>query len=363
MGAVMPAHGSDLEHARPVKVLHGAQEKENRMSEERKVRVAVIQEPPVWLDLTASLERAVALVEQAASSGERLVVFPEAWLPGYPFHLWQLAEGRDGEALASLHALLLANAVNLARDDLAPLRSAARTHGMVIAIGHQEIDSMASASTIYNSLAIIDADGSLRNNHRKLMPTGPERLAWGMGDGRGLKVVETAVGRIGGLICWENYMPLARAALIAQGPEIWLAPTWDTGRTWLATIQHIAREAGAWVIGASTPLTVADIPVTIPFRERIVSTDDEAGGSWINAGDAIIHRPFGKPLAGPMHKEKGLLEAEIDLDAVAPARRLFDAAGHYSRPDIFTLEVDRRRRPPACFRDESDPRARCDPSP
>ncbi len=317
---------------------------------ERRIVVAVIQEPPVWLDLAASLEKAMALAEQAAQAGAGLVVFPEAWLPGYPFHLWQLAEGRDSEAIAALHARLLANCVNLARDGLAPLREAARRLGVVIAIGHQEIEPAASAATVYNSLAVIDADGTIRNNHRKLMPTGPERLAWGMGDGRGLKVVETAAGRIGGLICWENYMPLARAALIAQGPEIWLAPTWDTGRSWLATLQHIAREAGAWVIGASTPLEAADIPAEMPHRARILP----AGNGWINAGDGVIYRPFGKPIAGPMHKEKGILTARIDLDAVAPARRLFDAAGHYARPDIFTLSVDCRPRPPARLIDGED---------
>ena len=184
------------------------------------------------------------------------------------------------------------------------------------------------------------------------MPTNPERMVWGFGDGSGLKVVETAVGRIGALICWENFMPLARYALYAQRPEIYVAPTWDTGESWLATLRHIARESGAWVIGCATPLEAADIPADCPHRDRLFPDPAE----WINDGDAVVCRPFGPPVAGPMHRTKGLLWADIDPAAVDAARRSFDAAGHYARPDVFTLTVDRSARAPVAFTDTPDPR-------
>ena len=202
-----------------------------------------------------------------------------------------------------------------------------------------------SGSTLYNSAAIIDADGTLLNNHRKLMPTNPERMVWGFGDGSTLNVVDTAVGRIGSLICWENYMPLARAALYAQNIDIYTAPTWDSGQTWLATMQHIAREGGCWVIGCATAIEAADIPETLPYRDELFPNADE----WINAGDAVVYRPFGGVKAGPMHREKGLLITDIDVDAARASRRKFDVCGHYARPDVFRLNVNRKPQTPVVF--------------
>ena len=204
-----------------------------------------------------------------------------------------------------------------------------------------------SGSTLFNSCAIIDADGSIANNHRKLMPTNPERMVWGFGDASGLNVVETAAGRIGALICWENYMPLARFALYAQDIDILVAPTWDSGDTWLATMQHIAREGGCWVVSCATSLEVSDIPTDIPYYDELFPNKDE----WINPGDAVVYKPFGGVLAGPMRREKGLLMAEIDPGAARASRRKFDVSGHYARPDIFTLTVDRRPQSPVSFKD------------
>jgi nitrilase len=310
------------------------------------IKAAVVQHPPVFLDLEASLARAVELVAEAAEGGAGLVVFPEAWLPGYPTWIWRLRPGGDMGAAHDLHRALAANAVDLARDGLRPLRDAARDRGVVVVVGLNEIDRFRS-STLFNSVAVIDADGSIRNRHRKLMPTNPERMVWGFGDGSGLRVVETAAGRLGALICWENYMPLARCALYAERPEIHVAPTWDAGDSWLATLRHIARESGAWVIGCATPLAAADVPAGCPHRERLFPDPDE----WVNDGDAVVHRPFGPAVAGPMRRTYGLLTAEIDPGAVDAARRSFDAVGHYARPDVFTLTVDRRVRPPVAFTD------------
>jgi nitrilase len=303
------------------------------------IKIAVVQQPPVYLDLAASMERAVDLIAQAAARGARLVVFPEAWLPGYPTFVWRLSPGAGMGKVDELFALSQANSVDLDKGGLAPLQQAAREHEVVIVIGYQEVDGAISGSTLFNSCAIIDADGRLANNHRKLMPTNPERMIWGFGDGAGLNVVDTAIGRVGALICWENYMPLARFALYAQNIDIYVAPTWDSGDTWLATMQHIAREGGCWVIGCATALEAADIPDGIPYRDELFPDNDE----WVNSGDAVVYKPFGGVLAGPMRREKGLLFAEIDVQAASASRRKFDASGHYARPDVFTLSVNRQR--------------------
>jgi nitrilase len=308
-------------------------------------KVAVVQQPPIYLNLKASMERAVDLIAQAAQQGAHLVVFPETWLPGYPTFVWRLAPGAGMGKTDALFALSQSNSVDRSRGGLTPLQDAAKEHGVVVVVGYQEIDGAVSGSTLFNSCAIIDADGRLANNHRKLMPTNPERMIWGFGDGSGLNVVDTAVGRVGALICWENYMPLARYALYAQNIDLYVAPTWDSGDTWLATMQHIAREGGCWVIGCATALEVADIPDGLPYRDELFPNKDE----WVNQGDAVVYAPFGGKVAGPMRKEKGFLFAEIDVAAAKGSRRKFDASGHYARPDVFTLHVNREAKVPARF--------------
>ena len=291
------------------------------------------------------MDRAVDLIAQAARQGSQLVVFPETWLPGYPTFVWRLAPGAGMGKTDALFALSQSNSVDRSRGGLAPLQEAAKEHGVVVVAGYQEVDGAVSGSTLFNSCAIIDADGRLANNHRKLMPTNPERMIWGFGDGSGLNVVETAVGRVGTLLCWENYMPLARYALYAQNIEIYVAPTWDSGETWLATMQHIAREGGCWVIGCATALEVADIPDEIPYRNEIFPNKDE----WVNQGDAVVYAPFGGVVAGPMRRQKGFLFAEIDVAVAKASRRKFDASGHYARPDVFSLQVNRQPQVPARF--------------
>ena len=311
------------------------------------MKISVVQQPPVYLDLEKSMARALDLIAQAAGDGAGLVVFPEAWFPGYPTFVWRLPPGAGMGKTDEIYARLQANSIDRINGGLKPLQEAAREHGVVLVLGYQELDSGVSGSTLFNSCAIIDADGTIANNHRKLMPTNPERMVWGFGDASGLNVVETAAGRIGALICWENYMPLARFALYAQDIDILVAPTWDSGDTWLATMQHIAREGGCWVVGCATSLEVSDIPTDVPYYDELFPNK----GEWINPGDAVVYKPFGGVLAGPMRREKGLLMADIDLGAARASRRKFDVSGHYARPDIFTLAVDRRPQSPVAFKD------------
>ncbi len=313
-------------------------------------KAAIVQRPPRPLDLAASIERAVAWIEEAAAEGARLIVFPETFLPGYPSWIWRLRPGPDLKLGNEIHARLRGNAVDLSGEALDPVREAAARHRAVVVMGLNEIDATFSGSTLFNTVVVIGADGRLLNRHRKLMPTNPERMVWGMGDASGLRVVDTPVGRIGCLICWENYMPLARYALYAQNIELHIAPTWDCGETWLASMNHIAREGGCWVLATGTAMQAGDLPEDFPGREQLYPDPAE----WLCAGDAVVARPFGGIAAGPLTRDKGILYAEIDPEAARRARKSLDVAGHYGRPDLFRLEVDRRPRPPVLFTDSGD---------
>ena len=305
-------------------------------------RIAIVQQAPAMLDRDATLARATLLAAEAARDGARLVAFPEAFIPGYPAWIWRLRPGPDMRLAEQIHARLLAQAVDVAAGQLAPLQQAAREHAITIVCGLHERDAQSSRTTLYNSVVTIGPDGELLNCHRKLMPTGPERMLWGFGDARGLRVVDTPAGRLGALICWENYMPQARLALYADGIEILAAPTYDSGERWIASAQHIAREGGCWVLGAGCVLQGRDLPRDLPGRERLFPDDEE----WINGGDSVVVAPGGRIVAGPLHNTRGMLFAEVDLELVGIARRSLDVAGHYARPDLFTLQVQRRPQQP-----------------
>lgn len=309
-------------------------------------KVAVVQKPPVLLDRNKTIEDVLASIDEAVRAGASLVVFPEAYVPGYPTWIWRLRPGGDMGLLSEIHARLRRNAVDLNREDLQPLQKVAARHAVTIVIGVHEVDSRYSGTTLFNTVVVIGPDGALLNRHRKLMPTNPERMLWGMGDATGLKVVDTPAGRLGCLICWESYMPLARYALYAQDLEIYVSPTWDSGDTWLATLRHIAREAGTWVIGTATALQGSDVPKDFPEREQLFKPEE-----WINDGDAVVVDPSGAVVAGPLHREKSILYAQIDIEAARRARRSLDVCGHYSRPDIFSLSVNRKPLQPAAFLD------------
>lgn len=310
-------------------------------------KAAVIQLPSVVLDKTATIRRAVEAATEAAGNGAQLIVFPEAFIPGYPAWVWRLRPGSDWNLNEEIHARLLENAVNLESDDLAPLCGIAKKHGLTIVCGMDEREGNPGRATLYNTVVMIGPDGQVLNRHRKLMPTNPERMVWGFGDATGLKVLDTLAGRLGTLICWENYMPLARYALYAQGIEILIAPTYDCGDTWVASMRHIAKEGGCWVISCGSALKASDFPDDFPGKSGLYPDTDE----WINPGDSVVIAPGGSDIvAGPLRRKQGILYADIDLARVSMSRRNLDVVGHYARPDIFQLHINTDAQDPADFK-------------
>jgi nitrilase len=305
----------------------------------RRFVVAAVQAAYVLLDRDATLQRVEELVAEAAGTGAELVVLPEAFVPGTP--LWiDTVPIWDGDG--AWYARLVDQAVVVPGPATARIGAAARAAGVHVVIGVQEREP--HGATIYNTMLYFGPDGRLLSKHRKLMPTGSERTVWGQGDGSTLEVVPTALGRLGGLICWENYMPLARFHLYAQGIEVWLAPTLARGDGWVATMRHIAREGRVWVVGVNPCLRVDQVPADLPDRDRMIGALGEGDTTWIEPGNTVICDPNGRIVAGPLREAEGILTAEIDLDKVAEMRRLFDPTGHYHRPDVFELRVDTRHK-------------------
>jgi nitrilase len=309
--------------------------------EDGQYRVAVVQVPPVVLDRQATLARAVEKVGEAADNGARLVAFSEAFVPGYPDWIWRLRPD-DFTTAADIWERFLAQTVNLERDELQPLREVAKLRKVAISVGINEREGAFSRTTVYNTIVVIGADGEIALRHRKLIPTNAERMVWGAGDGVGLDAVETPVGRVAGLICWENYMPLARFALFASGVEIYLAPTWDMGDRWVGSMRHIAFEGGCWVLGCGSVMRATDIPADLPMHAELYPDPEE----WINHGSSVIVAPGGEIVAGPLNDAEGILYADCDPAKASRRRRLFDVAGHYGRPDVFHVTVDRSARRP-----------------
>jgi nitrilase len=306
------------------------------------VTVAAVQAAPILMDRDATLAKAVDLIASAAAQGAELIVFPEVYVPGTP--IW-FDSNRIWDGDEDWYALLVEQAVVVPGPATDLLGDAAREAGATVVMGVNERE--AHGATIYNSLLYFGADGSVLTKHRKLVPTGSERTVWGMGDGSTRKVVQTSFGRVGGLICWENYMPLARFAMYAQGIDVWVAPTLALGDGWIGTLQHIAREARCYVIGVNPCTHIDQIPAGFPMRERVWNA--EVDGVWVEEGNSAIIDPNGVILAGPVREQETILYAEIDLTKVHAARRLMDPSGHYNRPDVFSLTVDTRPRPAVTF--------------
>jgi len=300
------------------------------------VKVAIIQQAPIFLDKQKTIQKTLDLIDEAADSDAKLIVFPETFIPGYPDWIWRLRPANDEKLTEEIHTHLLMNSVNLQKGELLSICNRAKKHKVIIVCNVNERDFENSQTTIYNTNIIIGNKGVVLNRHRKLMPTNPERMVWGFGDASGLKVIDTSCGKIGSLICWENYMPLARYSLYAQGVEIYVAPTWDNGETWISSMRHIAKEGACWVLGSGSAIRASDIPDNFPGKAMLYPDSDE----WVNVGDSVVVAPGGELVAGPMHKEQGILYADIDVNKSSAAHRKLDVAGHYARPDIFKLHVN-----------------------
>ena len=295
--------------------------------------VACAQVEPVVFDRDASVEKLARTAAEAAAKGARIVVFPEAFLPAYPSSAWAKAlAGWEDDGAKKAFALLAREAVEVPGPAERRLGEIAREHELWLVTGVTERDP-AHPGTLYNSLLYHGPDGALALRHRKLVPTNHERLVWGPGDGSGLEAVETPYGRLGGLICWENYMPLARFALYESGVELYVASTADDGERWQATLVHIARESRCFVIAPSHFQRAASYPDDFPLRRLL------EGVETIGRGGSAILGPDGAYLAGPLFDEERVLYAELDPARLDEERQRFDPVGHYHRPDVLGFEL------------------------
>ncbi|HEY7694300.1 MAG TPA: carbon-nitrogen hydrolase family protein [Gaiellaceae bacterium] len=297
------------------------------------VRVACVQAEPVILDREATLDKLAALTAEAKAEGAGLVVFPETFVPAYPSSAWAkfLAGWADPRAKGAF-AMLARESVEVPGPAADRLTEIARDNEVWLVTGVNERDP-SSPGTLYNALLYHSPDGELAVHHRKLVPTNHERLIWGQGDGGGLRAVQTPIGRIGGLICWENYMPLARFSLYESGVEIYIASTADDGDAWQATLVHIARESRAFVVAPAHLQRAGSYPDDFPLREEL------AGMDLIGRGGSAILAPDGSYLAGPLYGEEGILYADLEPQRLDEERQRFDPAGHYHRPDVLELKV------------------------
>ena len=303
---------------------------------QKTVRVAVVQAAPKLFDRQATLEKSLELIHETAENGAQLVLFPEAFIPAYPRGLsfgtvvgHRKPKGRD------LWQFYWENCIDVPGPETLRLGEAAREASIYLAMGVVERDSQYSKGTLYCTTLYFGPDGSLLGKHRKLKPTAAERLIWGEGDGSTLTAIDTEFGKIGGLICWENYMPLARMAMYAKGVEIYLAPTADSRDSWQATLRHIACEGRCFVLGCNQFVTKNMYPPDLPGIEELADQPE----IMCRGGSAIIS-PLGDVIAGPLYDEEGILFAELDMAEVARGKFDFDVVGHYARPDVFQLIIN-----------------------
>jgi len=289
---------------------------------------SVVQLAPVFFDKTGTLEKIGQHIRKAAKQKSRLILFPEVIIPGYPRGLMfgtaiggRTPEGRD------MFLRYWENSIEVPGKETAQLAKWAKEAKAYVVVGVTERDK--TSDTLYCTLLYFSPEGTLLHRHRKIKPTAAERVIWGEGDGSDLNVLETPLGKIGGLICWENYMPLARMALYQQGLEIYLAPTADCRDSWQATLTHIACESRCFVLGCNQYLTKDHYPANL--KKQLVAKHP----SLPSSGGSVIIGPLGKVIAGPIVGKEGILTAAIDLRDVIRAKMDFDVIGHYARPDVF----------------------------
>ncbi len=294
-------------------------------------KVAVVQSAPILFDKDKTIEKLDRQIEEAASNKAELILFPEVIIPGYPRGLSfgtvvgsRSNEGRDQ------FLNYWKNAIEVPGPETETLAKMARKAKAFVVVGVTEKDKL--SDTLYCTLIYLSPEGQLLGKHRKIKPTAAERILWGEGDGKDLTVYETSHGKIGGLICWENYMPLARTALYEQGIEIYLAPTADCRASWQATMEHIACEGRCYVLGCNQYVTKDQYSPSLQPEIK-----DQP--SLMCSGGGVIVSPLGKVLAGPLFDREGILYADIDHSEIIKSKMDFDVIGHYARPDIFEFRV------------------------
>ena len=294
------------------------------------IKVAAVQATTIPFDGPASTRRTVALIAEAAATGAKIAVFPEAFIGGYPKGLdFGCSVGRRTAEGRADFVRYVRGAITVPGPEVDQLAAACAEHDIHVVVGVIEREG----GTLHCTVLYLGPEGLL-GKHRKVMPTGSERLVWGFGDGSTLTVVDTPYGKLGGAICWEHYMPLLRAAYYGKGVEIWTAPTADDRETWISTMRHVAMEGRCFVISACQVMRRSDFP------EDYASRIDAAPDAWMMHGRSVIVGPLGEILAGPVLDEETILTAEIELDDIIGAKLDFDPIGHYARPDLFSLNVE-----------------------
>ncbi len=302
-------------------------------STNRTVRAAVVQAGSIPFDTDACIDKAIRLTAEAAAGGAKLVVFPEAFVPGYPKGLnYGLVVGARDPVGREEFRMYLDAAIEVPGPHTQRLGEAAAAHRCYLVIGVIERE----LGTCYCTVLFFGPDGAMLGKHRKLMPTAMERMIWGFGDGSTLTVIDSPYGRIGSVICWENYMPMLRMAMYAKNVQLYCAPTADDRETWLPSMRHVALEGRCFVLTACQFLRRRDFPDSVR-----VSLGDSPDAVLMRGGSAIVS-PLGRVLAGPHFDGETILAADLDLDEIGRGKFDFDAAGHYSRPDVFQLIVNER---------------------
>ncbi|MFP3886805.1 carbon-nitrogen hydrolase family protein [Priestia filamentosa] len=305
-----------------------------------KVRVAVVQAASVIMDRKESIKKAVSLTKEAGKKSAKIVVFPEAFIPAYPRGLtFGATVGSRSEEGRKDFLRYLENAIVVPSEETHILGEAAKKAGVYLIIGVIEREGDGSRSTLYCSVLFFGPDGKLLGKHRKLKPTGSERLIWGEGDGSTLPVFHTPYGRIGMLICWENYMPLARAAMYAKGVDLYIAPTADAREVWQSTIRHIAVEGRCFVLSCNQYVNKEMYPKDLACFSDLASSPNE----MCQGGSAIVG-PLGDYIKEPVWGREEIMIADLNLKEISASRFDFDVVGHYARPDVFHLTVNETKR-------------------
>jgi len=298
------------------------------------IRVAAVQAAPIHLDLNRSLQKALALIAEAAALGAKLIVFGETFLPGYPAWLDCCSDVAlwDHEPVKKVFARLRENSIVVPSETIDAIGRTARDHGVVVNIGvHERVIEGAGRGTLYNTMLTFGADGALLNKHRKIMPTHSERMIWGQGDGSSLRAVQTEVGRVGGLICWEHWMPMARQALHTSGEDVHVAAWPQVKEMNLVASRHYAFEGRCFVIACGSIMRASEIPAELELMESLKQKPD----ALVLSGGSAIIAPDGKVIAGPVFEAETILTADLDFSQIAEESLALDVAGHYFRPDIF----------------------------